>query len=80
MIFDEDEFFDGKKIDLNDNLAHFAERAQSDDKRDPVVRAAPTGIAAYNISGRTLHSLLRLPVRSKYLTTMHPGPPAGALA
>ena len=28
-------------------------------------RSAPTGIAAYAITGKTLHSLLRLPVRGK---------------
>ena len=33
-------------------------------KENPVFRAAPTGIAAFNIVGRTLHSLLRLPVKS----------------
>ncbi|OXV12227.1 hypothetical protein Egran_00012 [Elaphomyces granulatus] len=30
--------------------------------KPPVVRAAPTGVAAYGISGRTLHSMFRLPV------------------
>ncbi|KAJ5171639.1 hypothetical protein N7492_004232 [Penicillium capsulatum] len=30
--------------------------------RSPILRAAPTGVAAYAISGRTLHSLFRLPV------------------
>jgi hypothetical protein len=29
----------------------------------PVLRAAPTGVAAHNIGGLTLHSLLRLPVK-----------------
>jgi hypothetical protein len=33
---------------------------------DPVVRAAPTGIAANNIAGYTLHSLFRLPVQSEF--------------
>jgi len=31
----------------------------------PVIRSAPTGIAAHNILGRTIHSLLRLPVKKK---------------
>src|ERR1700735_782978 len=35
------------------------------EKLNPVFRAAPTGIAAFNIVGKTLHSLLRLPVKSK---------------
>ena len=34
-------------------------------KQNPVFRAAPTGIAAYNITGKTLHSLLRLPVKAQ---------------
>ena len=33
--------------------------------QNPVFRSAPTGIAAFNILGRTLHSLLRLPVKGK---------------
>ena len=28
-----------------------------------VRRAAPTGVAAFNINGRTLHSLFRLPIK-----------------
>jgi ATP-dependent DNA helicase PIF1 len=30
-----------------------------------VRRAAPTGVAAFNINGRTLHSLFRLPIKTK---------------
>ncbi|KAH0826840.1 hypothetical protein AYO21_07253 [Fonsecaea monophora] len=29
----------------------------------PILRAAPTGVAAHGISGRTLHALLRLPIK-----------------
>jgi hypothetical protein len=32
-------------------------------KRDPVLRAAPTGIAAHSFHGRTLHSLFKIPVK-----------------
>jgi ATP-dependent DNA helicase PIF1 len=32
-------------------------------KRSPIMRVAPTGIAAFNIHGSTLHSALSLPVR-----------------
>jgi hypothetical protein len=32
---------------------------------DPVLIGAPTGLAAKNIGGRTLHSLLKLPVRKR---------------
>jgi hypothetical protein len=32
---------------------------------DPVLIGAPTGLAAKNINGRTLHSLLKLPVRKR---------------
>jgi ATP-dependent DNA helicase PIF1 len=31
--------------------------------RDPVLRAAPTGIAAHSFHGRTLHSLFKIPVK-----------------
>jgi len=34
-------------------------------KDEVLLRGAPTGVAAFNISGRTLHSLFRLPVKSK---------------
>jgi ATP-dependent DNA helicase PIF1 len=48
---------------LSTHLNILAERAK---KSDPVVRGAPTGVAAFNIQGRTLHSLLRLPVRGHF--------------
>jgi len=32
-------------------------------RKDPVLRAAPTGIAAHNFHGRTLHSLFKIPVK-----------------
>ncbi|KID96258.1 ATP-dependent DNA helicase PIF1, partial [Metarhizium majus ARSEF 297] len=32
--------------------------------RDPVLRAAPTGIAAHNFHGRTLHGLFKIPVKT----------------
>jgi hypothetical protein len=41
------------------------ERARLEGKADPVVRGAQTGIAAFNIRGRTIHSL-RLPVRNAF--------------
>ena len=34
-------------------------------KKNPIFRSASTSITAYAISGKTLHSLLRLPVRGK---------------
>jgi ATP-dependent DNA helicase PIF1 len=41
-------------------------------KPDPVLRGAPTGMAANNVSGRTLHSLFRLPIATAY-QTLGPG-------
>lgn len=32
-------------------------------RKDPVLRAAPTGIAAHNFYGRTLYSLFKIPVK-----------------
>ena len=34
-------------------------------KQNPVFWAAPISIAAFNIIGKTLHSLLQLPVKGK---------------
>ncbi|KAB2111480.1 hypothetical protein AG0111_0g1919 [Alternaria gaisen] len=46
--------------------AKLKQLAQSFGYNDEVLRrAAPTGVAAFNISGRTLHSLFRLPVKTK---------------
>jgi ATP-dependent DNA helicase PIF1 len=39
---------------------------------DPIIRSAPTGIAAYNFNGRTLHSVFRLHVKGAFV----PLPPA----
>jgi hypothetical protein len=36
-------------------------------KGNPVFRAAPIGITAFNIIRKTLYSLLRLPVKGKKL-------------
>jgi hypothetical protein len=45
--------------------AQIQELATEAGKQNPVFRAAPTGIAAFNILGKTLHSLLRLIVKMK---------------
>lgn len=37
----------------------------------PILRAAPTGVAAYGIGGRTLHGLFRLPVRGSSCTDLN---------
>ena len=42
-------------------------RGEPVDECDPVIRAAPTGVAAYIIAGSTLHSLLRLPVNQPFV-------------
>ena len=42
------------------------EIATAHGRQNPILRAAPTGVAAHNISGRTLHSLFRLPVKSAF--------------
>ena len=39
--------------------------AAANRKQNPAFRATPTGITAYAIMGKTLHSLLRLPVKGK---------------
>jgi ATP-dependent DNA helicase PIF1 len=45
--------------------AQLQELARHSGKGNPVIRAALTGVAAFNIVGRTLHSLFRLPVKQK---------------
>jgi hypothetical protein len=55
----------GKTFTLLKICAQLQELAQRSGKGNPVVRAAPTGVAAFNIVGRTLHSLFRLPVKQK---------------
>src|SRR6202008_1326620 len=55
----------GKTFTLLKACAQIQELALQAGKQNPVFRAAPTGIAAFNIVGKTLHSLLRLPVKGK---------------
>jgi ATP-dependent DNA helicase PIF1 len=55
----------GKTFALLKTCARLQELAERSGKGNPVVRAAPTGVAAFNIVGRTLHSLFRLPVKQK---------------
>jgi ATP-dependent DNA helicase PIF1 len=55
----------GKTFTLLKACARLQELAEWSGKGNPVVRAAPTGVAAFNIVGRTLHSLFRLPVKQK---------------
>jgi hypothetical protein len=52
-------------VALLTTCAKLQELAAANRKQNPVFRAAPTGIAAYAIMGKTLHSLLRLPVKGK---------------
>jgi hypothetical protein len=53
----------GKTFTLLKISARLQELAQQAGRPNPVVRAAPTGVAAFNIIGRTLHTLFRLPVK-----------------
>jgi ATP-dependent DNA helicase PIF1 len=55
----------GKTVALLRACARLQELAVANGKQSPVFWSAPTGIAAYAITGKTLHSLLRLPVRGK---------------
>jgi len=55
----------GKTFTLLKTSARIQELAIAAGRQNPVFRAAPTGIAAFNIVGKTLHSLLRLPVKGK---------------
>jgi hypothetical protein len=55
----------GKTFVLLKTCARIQELAQEAGRPNPVFRAAPTGIAAFNIIGRTLHALLRLPLKGR---------------
>jgi hypothetical protein len=62
----------GKMFTLLKACARVQEMAMAAGKGNPLFRAAPTGIAAFNIIGKTLHSLFRLPVKMKK-TDLSPG-------
>jgi ATP-dependent DNA helicase PIF1 len=55
----------GKTFVLLKTCARIQELAREAGRQNPVFRAAPTGIAAFNIVGRTLHALLRLPLKGR---------------
>jgi ATP-dependent exoDNAse (exonuclease V) alpha subunit len=57
----------GKTFALLKICARLQELARMDGKPNPVFRAAPTGIATFNIIGKTLHSLLHLLVKTNKL-------------
>jgi ATP-dependent DNA helicase PIF1 len=61
----------GKTFTLLKACAIIQEMATAAGKGNPVFRAALIGIAAFNIIGKTLHSLLWLPVKTK--TDLSPG-------
>lgn len=46
--------------------ARLAEMAQAAGRTDPVLRVAPTDVAAFLIRGYTIHSLFRLPVKRAF--------------
>ena len=46
--------------------SHLQDRARTAGRSNPVFRAAPTGVAAFNIQGRMIHSLLHLPVKKSF--------------
>jgi ATP-dependent DNA helicase PIF1 len=55
----------GKTFTILKTCARLQELADEAGRGNPVVRAAPTGVAAFNFVGQTLHSLFRLPVKRK---------------
>ncbi|CAG8983615.1 hypothetical protein HYALB_00004637 [Hymenoscyphus albidus] len=55
----------GKTFTLLKACARLQELATDAGLSNPVLRAAPTDIAAFNFTSKTLHSLLRLPVKGK---------------
>jgi hypothetical protein len=55
----------GKTFTVLKTYARIQELTTEAGKQNPVFRAAPIGIAAFNIIGKILYSLLRLPVKGK---------------
>jgi ATP-dependent DNA helicase PIF1 len=55
----------GKTFMVLKTSARLQELAEQSGKPSPVFRAGPTGIAAFNVVGKTLHSFLKLPVKAK---------------
>jgi hypothetical protein len=55
----------GKTEAILTTCAKLQELAATNGKQNPVFRSAPTGVASYAITGKTLHNLLCLPVRGK---------------
>ena len=59
----------GKSFVIQLTSAHLQQAFE----HNPVLRAAPTGVASHGILGRTLHSLFRLPVKSSKFAPLSPG-------
>ena len=56
----------GKSFLISAISAELRNLASHENKPDPVMRLAPTGIAAFGINGMTVHSALSLPVKSSF--------------
>ena len=56
----------GKSYLINMLSSHLFQKAEENGFSNPIFRAAPTGIAAHNIHGHTIHRLLYLPVKGKF--------------
>lgn len=56
----------GKSKVIDMVSSHLAYYAAQQGKPCPVKRGAPTGVAAHNIRGSTIHRLLSLPVKKKF--------------
>ena len=56
----------GKSYLIDMISTYLFDMAEQHGQLDPVLRAAPTGVAAFGIQGQTLHRLLRLPVRKPF--------------
>jgi ATP-dependent DNA helicase PIF1 len=63
----------GKTYTLLKIWSWLQELANQAGKSNPVLRAAPTGIAAFNIIGKTLHSLFKLPIKKKTSSELSTG-------
>lgn len=62
----------GKTMVILTTCQKLEEVAASSGLPNPVLRSAPTGVAAHAITGRTLHALFRLPIKAKNYECLSP--------
>jgi ATP-dependent DNA helicase PIF1 len=63
----------GKSYLIDVLSSHVKDIAVTHNRLEPMVRCAPTGVAAFNINGKTIHSLFRIILRQRDDATLADG-------